>query len=125
MADSIEEVKKAQKLYLFIGLVLFAFTVATVMVATVPALDIGRHGFDPADMVLGLLIATTKASLVALIFMHLNHEKAWVYWLFGFGLFFGVAMAALIFLAKSDPIHYEGFSTGGAILFTGFPGLPG
>ena len=113
MADSPEEVRKSLKLYLLIGGALFVGTVLTVMVATVPALDFGGHGFDTADLVIGLLIATTKAYLVAAIFMHLNHEKKWVYWLFGFGLFFGAAMVALIFLAKADPIHYDDFSTGG------------
>ncbi|BCX49332.1 cytochrome c oxidase subunit IV [Haloferula helveola] len=112
MADSVEDIKKSARLYLMIGAALFVGTVLTVMVATVPALDFGGHGFDKADMILGLAIATTKATLVALIFMHLNHEKVWVYWLFGFGLFFGVAMVALIFLAKGDPIHYDNFSTG-------------
>lgn len=113
MADSAEDIKKSIRLYLIIGGALFVGTVLTVMVATIPALDFGAHGFDTADLILGLLIATTKATLVALIFMHLNHEKVWVYWLFGMGIFFGVAMVALIFLAKGDPIHYDEFSTGG------------
>lgn len=112
MADSPEAIKKSIRTYLIIGAILFAGTVATVMVATVPALDIGGHGFDHWDMWLGLAIATTKASLVALVFMHLNHERGWVYFLFATGLFFGVAMVALIFLAKGDPIHYDNFSTG-------------
>jgi len=113
MADSPEEIKKSIRLYIIIGAALFVGTVLTVLVATVPALDIGGHGFDKADMILGLLIATTKATLVALIFMHLNHEKAWVYWSFGFGLFFAAAMVALLFLAKGDPIKYDGFDLGG------------
>ena len=112
MADSAEDIKKSIRTYLLVGGVLFLGTVVTVLVATVPALDFGAHGFDGADLFLGLLIASVKASLVAVIFMHLNHEKAWVYWLFGFGIFFAIAMAALIFLADFDPIHYEQFSTG-------------
>ncbi|QJE97421.1 cytochrome C oxidase subunit IV family protein [Luteolibacter luteus] len=112
MADSPEAIKKATRLYLFIGAILFAGTVATVLVATVPALDIGHHGFDVWDMTLGLCIATVKASLVALIFMHLNHEKRLIYWLFGFGLLGAFFMVVLIGLAKWDPIHYNGFKTG-------------
>lgn len=118
MADSPEEIKKSVRLYLIIGAILFVGTVLTVLVATVPALDVGGHGFDIWDMILGLAIATTKASLVAIIFMHLNHEKAWVYWLFGFGLFFGAVMVALLFLADGDPIHYDKFNTGGAEIST-------
>jgi caa(3)-type oxidase subunit IV len=113
MADSPEDIKKSIKLYLVIGGALFVGTVLTVMVATVPWMDIGDHGFDKWDMILGLLIATTKATLVALIFMHLNHEKNMIYWLFGSGIFFATAMVLLIFLAKEDPIKYDGFDLGG------------
>ncbi len=112
MADSPEAIQKSLRLYKLIGGVLFAGTIITVMVATVPWLDVGGHGFDLWDMVLGLAIATVKASLVAAIFMHLNHEKSLIYLLFGMGIFFAVAMAALIGLAKWDPIHYNGFNTG-------------
>lgn len=113
MADSPEEIQKSIKTYLMVGGILFIGTVVTVLVATVPALDIGKHGFDHWDMWLGLAIATTKASFVAVIFMHLNHEKAWVYWCFGMGIFFAAAMVALIALAKDDPIKYDGFDLGG------------
>ncbi len=112
MADSPEAIKKATRLYLLIGGVLFAGTVITVLVATVPALDVGHHGFDVMDMILGLAIASVKASLVALIFMHLNHEKRLIYWLFGFGIAGAIAMVGLIALAKGDPIHYNGFKDG-------------
>ena len=112
MADSPEALQKSLRLYKLIGGVLFVGTVVTVMVATIPWLDFGDHGFDAIDMIIGLLIATVKATLVAAIFMHLNHEKSMIYWLFGFGLFFAAAMAVLIGLAKWDPIHYNGFKTG-------------
>lgn len=109
MADSAEDVRKSIRTYLFVGAVLFVGTVLTVLVATVPALDVGHHGFDVWDAILGLAIATTKASLVAAIFMHLNHEKKAVYWIFGSGLVFVVALFALTALAKYDPIHDEYF----------------
>jgi caa(3)-type oxidase subunit IV len=112
MADSPEAIKKSIRLYIYIGSILFMGTILTYLVATVPALDVGKHGFDTWDMVLGLSIATVKASLVAMIFMHLNHEKSMIYWLFGLGLFMGVAMAALIFLSDGDPLHYAGFAHG-------------
>jgi caa(3)-type oxidase subunit IV len=106
MADSVEELKKTQKLYLLIGAVLFIFTVVTVAVATIPWLDFGGHGFDATDMVIGLLIATFKASLVGAIFMHLNHEKKAIYYIFGLGIVLGVALMVLTAFAYSDPIHY-------------------
>ena len=112
MADSPEAIKKATRLYLFIVAILFGGTLLTVAVAMVPWMDVGHHGFDTADMILGLAIATVKASLVALIFMHLTHEKRLIYWLFGFGLVGAFFMVVLIGLAKWDPIHYNGFKTG-------------
>lgn len=105
MADSPEAIKKATKIYLMVFGALCVGTVVTVLVATVEALDIGGHGFDMYDCILGLLIATVKATLVAAIFMHLNHEKKAVYWIFAAGLIFAAWMAALIALAKADPIH--------------------
>lgn len=105
-------VRKSLRLYLLIGLALFCGTIATVLVATVPALDIGGHGFDKADMVLGLMIATVKASLVAMIFMHLNHERRLIYFFGGFAVVHCTGMIAFIALAEADsirdPLFYHG-----------------
>lgn len=114
MADTPEAIRKSIRTYLFVGAVLFIGTVVTVMVATVPWLDIGRHGFDWKDAVLGLAIASVKASLVAAIFMHLNHEKKAVYWIFASGIIFVIALFGLTGLAKYDPIHDPHFRDGGA-----------
>ena len=88
------------------GAVLFVFTVVTVAVATVPWLDVGQHGFDTADMVLGLAIASVKAGLVAAIFMHLNHEKGTVYFVILTGVVMGLALMLLTAWAYIDPIRY-------------------
>ncbi len=104
MADTPEAIKKSVRTYLFVGGVLFLGTIITVLVATIPALDVGQHGFDKWDCILGLMIATIKASLVAFIFMHLNHEKKAVYWLFGSGLCMVCSLAFLTALAVFDPI---------------------
>jgi len=109
MADSIEAIQKAKKTYLLVFGALLVGTVLTVLVATVPALDIGGHGFDMWDAVLGLLIASTKATLVAAIFMHLNHEKKLIYWVFFGAIFFFFAMGALFALAESSPILDHNF----------------
>jgi caa(3)-type oxidase subunit IV len=109
MADSIEAIQKAKKTYLLVFGALLVGTVLTVLVATVPALDIGGHGFDIYDAILGLLIASTKATLVAAIFMHLNHEKKLIYWVFFGSIFFFFAMGALFALAESSPIFDHNF----------------
>ncbi len=108
MADSPEAIKKSIKLYTFIGLLLFVFTGVTVAVATVPALDFGKHGFDQVDAILGIIIATFKASLVAFIFMHLNHEKKPIYYIFFGALCFGATLILLFAFAFIDPITFDG-----------------
>ncbi len=103
MADSPEEIRKSIRSYLIVGGILFLGTIITVLVATVPWLDVGEHGFDVWDAVLGLAIASTKASFVAAVFMHLNHEKKAVYWIFASGIVFAIALFSLVALAKGDP----------------------
>lgn len=112
MADTADDIRKSVRSYLLVGAILFIGTAVTVLVATVPWLDVGRHGFDVWDAVLGLAIAATKASLVAAVFMHLNHEKKGVYWIFASGLVFVVALFGLVGLAKFDPIHDPFFNDG-------------
>ncbi len=108
MADPPEEIKKSVKLYTKIGALLFIFTVITYLVATQPFLDFGGHGFDSTDAFIGIAIAAFKASLVALIFMHLNHEKKAIYWIFLGALFFGAALILIFAFAFLDPITFEG-----------------
>lgn len=109
MADSVAEIQKAKKTYALVFGALLVGTVLTVLVAAPPAwlywLDVGKHGFDVWDAVVGLLIASTKATLVAVIFMHLNHEKRAVYWIFFSSLLLVLVMAALLALAKYSPIY--------------------
>lgn len=112
MADSPEEIKKAVRTYIFVGLILFIGTGITVAVATFPPFDVGVHGFDKWDCILGLAIATVKATLVGAIFMHLNHEKKAVYWLFGSGICAVISLAGLTALAMGDPIVDKFFYSG-------------
>jgi caa(3)-type oxidase subunit IV len=85
---------------------LFVFTVVTVAVATVPWLDFGEHGFDSKDAIIGLLIATFKATLVASIFMHLNHEKKTIYVVLLISAVMGIVLMFLTGWAFTDPIRY-------------------
>jgi caa(3)-type oxidase subunit IV len=105
MADSPDEIRKAVRNYIIVFIALLVGTIVTVLVATHPALDVGGHGLDVKDVVIGLIIASIKASLVAFVFMHLNHEKSAVYWIFGGSFIFAIALFVLTALAKSDPIH--------------------
>ncbi len=106
MADTPEAIQKAKKQYLLIGMALFVFTVVTVAVATVPWLDFGDHGFDSKDAVIGLLIASFKATLVASIFMHLNHERKTIYLVLLMSAVMGLVLVFLTGWAFTDPIRY-------------------
>jgi caa(3)-type oxidase subunit IV len=88
MHSDVEAVKKSVRLYLKIGAALFVFTVITVAVNQI-------HLVVPLAITVALIIASIKGSMVAAVFMHLNHEKKWIY---GSLLLTVVLFIALMFL---------------------------
>jgi len=117
MADSAEEVRKHLKLYGMIGATLIVFTVITVVVGLFEVFDVGAPGVSAGDIVIGLLIAAFKSTLVILIFMHMNHERILIYKFMLFTVVFVIGMFALTLLAECDPIEWPGFYQDS--LFTG------
>ena len=93
MADTPEEIQEHLKLYWKVGIVLLICTVLTVVVAWI----------TPSIMV-GLAIATFKAGLVAMIFMHLNNEKSMIYKILLYTVFFAIGLMFLTLLALYDPV---------------------
>src|SRR6185436_18968649 len=67
-----EAIRKTVRTYWMIGAALFAFTIITVAVNQV-------HLAVPLAITVALIIATMKGSMVAAVFMHLSHEKKWIY----------------------------------------------
>jgi caa(3)-type oxidase subunit IV len=67
-----ETIRKQVRTYMMIGAALFAFTVITVAVNRI-------HLAVPLAITVALIIATMKGSMVAAVFMHLNHERIWIY----------------------------------------------
>ena len=65
-------VKKTIRTYLMVGVSLLVFTGITVAANQL-------HLAVPAAIAVALVIATMKGSMVASIFMHLNHEQRWIY----------------------------------------------
>jgi len=96
--DSPEYLQKQSKLIWKIGLILIAATFFTVYMAGV---DLGSHG---KNITIGLLIAAVKASLVALIFMHLKGERGIIYKFLAFTLVFVAGLFVLTYLHWSDPL---------------------
>ena len=105
MADSPEEIEKHKKAYIAVGIALFIFTGLTVAVARLKFLDFGEPGVTTMDVMLGLAIATFKSALVALIFMHLNHEKGLIYKILAFTCYFAFGMIILMIYSLMNPIH--------------------
>ena len=66
------EVKKTIRRYLMVGGALFVGTVVTVLANRV-------HLAVPLAITVAILIAGFKGSMVAAVFMHLSHEKKWIY----------------------------------------------
>jgi len=73
MGESAAEIKKHMRSYWVIGGVLYFFTIVTVMARH---LHLSVH----ATIAVALFIASIKATLVALFFMHLISEKKMIYW---------------------------------------------
>jgi cytochrome c oxidase subunit 4 len=67
-----DAIKKSIRSYMIVGAMLLVFTGVTVAAN-------GFHLAVPAAITLALVIATMKGSMVAAVFMHLSHEKKWVY----------------------------------------------
>ncbi len=110
MAESSHDWAKHKKSYLYVFGALCFFTCVTLALGIFPPLDFGPPGPSPADFVIGLTIAGVKTSLVALIFMHLNHERGLIYKLLVFTFLFFLGLMVLTLFAGADPI-LEQFDT--------------
>ena len=96
--DHDHDVSKHVKKYLLVGATLLFFTLVTV------ALSYVNFGTHKANMIVGMLVATFKAGLVAAIFMHLSAERQLIYRILIFTGFFAVALFFLTYLAWYDPV---------------------
>lgn len=96
MADTHADTSKHVKAYLGVFMALVFLTVITVAASTH---DFGGH----ANIVIALVIAGVKASLVAAIFMHLKWERALsIWWLLACCAVFLVGLLALPVLTTLD-----------------------
>jgi cytochrome c oxidase subunit 4 len=96
------EVKQTIRRYMMVGAALFVGTVITVAANRV-------HLVVPLAITVALIIASVKGSLVAAVFMHLSHEKKWIYGSLILTVVFFVVLMMLPMLTISDhigtPIH--------------------
>jgi caa(3)-type oxidase subunit IV len=87
------------KLYLAVGGLLLICTAATVGLAFVD------FGSEELNILFGMLLATFKAALVAMIFMHLKEEKMTIYQFMLVTVVFCTGLFLLTLLAFKDHIH--------------------
>jgi caa(3)-type oxidase subunit IV len=91
------DIKKSIGKYWTVGAVLFVFTAITVGVNQV-------HLAVPLAVTVALIIAITKGSMVAAIFMHLSHEKKWIYGALLLTVAFFIVLMMVPFLTLADTI---------------------
>lgn len=103
MSDNVEEIQKSIKKYLIIGGVLILFSAITVWLSYV---ELPTHSLN---ILVGMIVATFKAALVALIFMHLNHERSVIYKILFFTVVLAVVLFALFIFSHEDPLQFTGF----------------
>lgn len=90
------DIAKHVRTYLIIGAFLLVGTVITVLAAEI---DFGNHYLNIG---IGLAIATVKAGLVALFFMHLISEKTAIYMFLSVTVFFVLGLVVLTLWAMND-----------------------
>ena len=92
------DVSKHVRGYLYVGSLLLVFTGITVWLSYV------NFGSQKANIVVAMMVATFKASLVAAIFMHLKGEKATIWRFLIMTAFFAAGLFFLTYLHWADPI---------------------
>lgn len=100
--DDAAHVAKHVRGYILVGGLLLLFTGLTVGLSYVDFdAHFGGHGWN---MIIGMIVATFKASLVAMIFMHLKGERATIWRFLIFTAIFVTGLFLLTWLHESDPI---------------------
>ena len=110
MADSVEAVQKSVRAFMKVFAALIILTLITVGLAFV---EMPTHGMN---ILVGMIVATIKASLVGLIFMHLNHERSTIYKILVFTAVFALAIFLLTYWTHEDPLVDPKFDSQSAVL---------
>jgi cytochrome c oxidase subunit 4 len=97
MHSETDDIKKHVRTYWMIGAALYVFTVITVAVNQV-------HLAVPFAITVALIVASIKGFMVASVFMHLNHEKPWIYGALLLTLMFFLVLMTIPMLTLMDTI---------------------
>src|SRR5215471_19062496 len=103
MHSGSDDVQRTVRTYFRVGAALLVFTAITVTANQV-------HLAIPLAITVALIIAGLKGSMVASVFMHLSHEKRWIYGALLLTVVFFVVLLFVPLLTVSDtigtPIHH-------------------
>ena len=88
-------VQKSVRSYMIVFAMLMVFTVITVAASSF-------HFAVPVAIAVALVIASMKASMVAAVFMHLSHEKRWIYGTLILTVVFFIVLLLLPILTSLD-----------------------
>ena len=98
MSDHPVDMSKSIRTYGIVGGLLLVFTIITVAVNQVHLASVALA------ITIALIIATMKGSMVGAIFMHLNHEKKWIYGALVLTVVFFIVLILLPNLTVRDTI---------------------
>ena len=91
------EVQKSVRKYMTVGGALLIYTGITVAASYL-------HLAVPAAITVALIIAATKGSMVASVFMHLSHERQWIYGALVLTVVFFIVLLFVPLFTMSDSI---------------------
>ncbi|MEM6884185.1 MAG: cytochrome C oxidase subunit IV family protein [Verrucomicrobiota bacterium] len=98
--DDSHEIEHLKSHIKFYWIIFWALIVGTILTVGVPYLiHFENHTYN---VILGLAIATVKATLVSLFFMHLSAEKKLIYGMIALAVFGAIALFILTALAYWD-----------------------
>ena len=94
-AHDAESIRKETKAYITVFVTLMVLTVLTVAVSYF-------HMPVGLAILVALVIASFKGSLVAAVFMHLSHERKLIYWVLLLTVIFFIVLMAIPSLSQWD-----------------------
>jgi cytochrome c oxidase subunit 4 len=108
MHSDTASVKKGVRSYIIVFVALMAFTIITVAASRL-SLAV------PIAITVALIIAAMKGSMVAGVFMHLSHEKKWIYGALALTVVFFIVLIFVPLLTVSDTIGVAVPAVGGGV----------
>ncbi|MBW8876927.1 MAG: cytochrome C oxidase subunit IV family protein [Acidobacteria bacterium] len=94
-ASDAESIRKQTRAYIVVFVTLMVMTILTVAVSYF-------HMPVGLAILVALVIASFKGSLVAAVFMHLSHERKLIYWVLLLTVIFFVVLMAIPSLSQWD-----------------------